>query len=285
MAEKISGIYCIENIINNKKYIGLTNDVYRRKCEHFSHLRCGTHKNSHLQHAWNMYGEDNFIFYILEKCGIDIIDERERHYISLYKSNNEEYGYNVEPGGHIVKTMSDETKQKISVSLKGRELSDDHRQKIGQANIGRVVSEETREKMRENHVDMSGEKSPWYGKHHTEESKQKMRENHRDMSGEKNHNYGKHLSQDTKDKLSKSHKGLMSGNKHPMCRPVYCPELGQSFWGAKEAEDLYGINSSYISACLIGNQKSAGKHPITGEKLHWIAIDQMDENLLQTIQN
>ena len=85
MAEKISGIYCIENIINNKKYIGLTNDVYRRKCEHFSHLRCGTHKNSHLQHAWNMYGEDNFIFYILEKCGIDIIDERERHYISLYK--------------------------------------------------------------------------------------------------------------------------------------------------------------------------------------------------------
>lgn len=285
MAEKISGIYCIENLVNGKKYIGLTNDISRRKYEHFSHLRCGIHKNFHLQNAWNVYGEENFIFYVLEECLPDVIDEKERYYIALYMSDNEEFGYNIEPGGHAVKILSDATKQKISESLKGREFSDEHRRKISQSNIGRIVSEETRNKIRENRVAPSGENHPMYGKHLSEETRQKMRDNHADMSGPNSPNYGKRLSQETKDKLSASHKGKFVGKNHPRCRPVYCPELNQSFWGAKEAENIYGIDSAYIAACLSGRQKSAGKHPITGEKLHWIAFDQMDETILQTIQN
>jgi hypothetical protein len=50
---------------------------------------------------------------------------------------------------------------------------------------------------------------------------------------------------------------------------VYCPELNEEFWGAKEVENKYGIRACYITACLNGDQKSAGKHPGTGEPLHW----------------
>lgn len=231
MKEKISGIYCIENLINEKKYIGLTKDVTRRKREHYNLLRKNKHNNRHLQFAWNLYGEENFKFYIIEECSIEMLSDKEEYYIAKYNSDNEQYGYNIEPGGLNRGAVADETRQKLSIALKGRVFSDEHKKHIGQALSGRKFSNESREKMR----------------------------------------YAKI--------------GKMDGENHPRHRPVYCPELNQSFWGAKEVENLYGIDRTYIYACLSGNQKSAGKHPITGEKLHWIAIDQMDENLLQTIQN
>ena len=65
MREKICGIYCIENILNKNKYIGLSKDVYTRWTKHKRMLRTKKHVNKHLQSAWDSYGEDNFIFYII----------------------------------------------------------------------------------------------------------------------------------------------------------------------------------------------------------------------------
>ena len=55
-------IYKIENIVNHKKYIGLTNNVARRRARHFTDLRRNCHDNSFLQSEFNKYGEENFIF-------------------------------------------------------------------------------------------------------------------------------------------------------------------------------------------------------------------------------
>ena len=60
LKEKICGIYCIENIIDNKKYIGLSVDVYGRKGKHFSLLKNNKHINDHLQSSYNLYGKDSF---------------------------------------------------------------------------------------------------------------------------------------------------------------------------------------------------------------------------------
>ena len=65
-AEKRSGIYCIENISTNKKYIGQSVDIHTRWCHHRSELKNHTHFNDYLQKSWDKYGEDDFKFYVIE---------------------------------------------------------------------------------------------------------------------------------------------------------------------------------------------------------------------------
>ena len=53
-----SGIYQI--VINNKGYIGSTNNFSRRKNEHISLLKRNTHTNKKLQNSYNKYKKFNF---------------------------------------------------------------------------------------------------------------------------------------------------------------------------------------------------------------------------------
>jgi group I intron endonuclease len=94
-----SGIYCIVNLIDNKKYIGKSKSVNSRKSYHFSTLKNNKHINKHFQNAWNKYGKDNFFFYIIEKCDLEKLNEREKYWISKLKTNNADFGYNVKEGG------------------------------------------------------------------------------------------------------------------------------------------------------------------------------------------
>lgn len=94
-----SGIYCIINLIDNKKYIGKSKSINSRKSYHFSLLKNDKHINKHLQNAWNKYGENNFCFYILEECILENLNEREKYWISKLKTNNVNFGYNVSEGG------------------------------------------------------------------------------------------------------------------------------------------------------------------------------------------
>lgn len=88
------GIYCILNKLNNKIYIGSSNNIKRRGIFHFTQLRNGKHFNSHLQHAWNKYGEFNFEFYIIELVPESELEKTEENYIKETKSSNRLYGYN-----------------------------------------------------------------------------------------------------------------------------------------------------------------------------------------------
>lgn len=72
--------------------------------------------------------------------------------------------------------------------------------------------------------------------------------------------------QSTRAKISAAHIG--KNGVH-----VYCPELGETFATIKEASDKYGINKTSIGCCILGKQKHAGKHPITGEQLSWVKLE------------
>ena len=95
--EKISGIYCIENTKNHKKYIGQSIDIYQRWYAHKSKLNMNKHHSHHLQQAWNKYGDNCFIFYIIESCDESLLNEREIYWIKYYNTYFD--GYNETFGG------------------------------------------------------------------------------------------------------------------------------------------------------------------------------------------
>ena len=82
------GIYKITNIQNNKVYIGQSTDVEDRIAHHRSSLRHNKHENSHLQRSWNKYGEDSFVFEILDICEEQALDDKERYYIEMYQATD-----------------------------------------------------------------------------------------------------------------------------------------------------------------------------------------------------
>ena len=59
-------IYKIRNTVNGKFYVGSTVDARVRFQTHRRRLRKGSHQSPHMQAAWNKYGEECFIFEIVE---------------------------------------------------------------------------------------------------------------------------------------------------------------------------------------------------------------------------
>jgi len=141
--EKVCGIYKIENLVNSKVYIGQSKDINMRFLGHKSVLRRNKHGNEYLQRAWNKYGEDKFIFEILEECLLNDLDLNEIKWINKYNTLDTNFGYNIESGGNKLKTLSEKTKKKIS----------------------------------ENHADVSGENNPFYGKKHDQETLKRIHSN------------------------------------------------------------------------------------------------------------
>ena len=252
------GIYCIENLINGKKYIGQSVNIKRRLSVHKTLLKNGKHDNEFLQRAWNKYGADNFTFSTLAECDISELDALETYYISLHNTTDDLRGYNHESGGHVNKALSEETKIKIGRANKGHRHTSETKVKMSKSRMRHEVSEETRRKISETER----------GKTVSEEVKRRLSEV----------NTGKVLSEETKNKISQSTKGKPKSEEHrrrikenhAKGSQIFSPELNEVFDCINDAEEKYGIAHQNISKCLNGTRKSAGKHPVTGEKLTWV---------------
>ena len=163
------GIYIITNLISNAVYIGCTRTTFKHRLKsHIWALESNRHENSHLQNAYNKYGEDKFEFNVL--CKIEDNDEiydKEKYYIQQYKQNGYTL-YNMTDGGEgffnlskecrkivgeknrqrmLGTKLSDETKRRMSESRKGRTLSDKQKQALIEYNKNKVVSDETKAKL------------------------------------------------------------------------------------------------------------------------------------------
>lgn len=141
---KIIGVYCILNIVSNKRYIGSSINVKNRLCSHKRRLLKGTHDNKILQNSFNKHGINNFNFFLIEETTIEHYSNLEHYYIQKYNTLNRDFGYNIRP----------ETK----------------------TNIGIKHSEASKIKMSLNRKGKySGKNNPFFGKKHSEETLNKLR--------------------------------------------------------------------------------------------------------------
>lgn len=225
-----SGIYMWTSP-SGKSYIGQSVNLAVRKklfCT-FNHtyggnkINCARKKYNHKS-LWN--------YKVLEYCGVDKLDEREKYYIKLYNTVNN--GYNCESGGHENKIVSDETKQKQSEAKKGennpmygKHFTEEHKSKLSDAKKGKHPTEETKCKMSDaKKGKRCGENHPMWGKHFTKEQKRK---------------------------ISESRKGKCCGEKNPNSKAVIQlsknGEFIAEFSTMKEASEKIGRSISSISSC------------------------------------
>lgn len=140
--ENKPGIYKITNLLNQKFYIGSAYDCRRRVLEHINRSKKGTHHNEHLVRSFEKYGMDNFIFEVMEYVDIEDLIIKEQFYLDtllfaqdfIYKNNRkfEELGYNMCPiaSSPLGIKRSEETKRRMSESMKGFQRLDQHAKAI-----------------------------------------------------------------------------------------------------------------------------------------------------------
>jgi hypothetical protein len=136
-------IYIIQNIINNKVYIGSAIGHYRRKSQHYYMLRRNIHFNKHLQSSWNKYKEENFIFKVIEFIkDLNSITIREEFYIKEYDSTNPFKGFNHRAicDTNLGNKWPEESKLKFSNSKKGKRILHLDYNKLAEINRKKVVA-------------------------------------------------------------------------------------------------------------------------------------------------
>ena len=259
MKEVLCGIYCIENTVNNKKYIGLSRNIYRRWLEHRSELNRGDHVNNYLQNSWNMYGEDAFKFYIVELCLPEELSHRERYYIDRYHTLSHEDGYNLTMGGEntscskcVIHLISGKIYNSVKDAAKNNGVADPTMIDWCRKYYNFMYLDEYNilsESEKNYYINFD-----WDTFNHTKLSKAHSRDN-------------------LTDEALKNYSRATSGRKNPRAFAIFSPELGETFWGAKEVYDKYGISRGDISSCIHGRLKHTGKHPITGEPLTWQKLE------------
>jgi group I intron endonuclease len=118
MREKKSGIYKITNLINNKIYVGSTLDFDGRWWDHKKRLRKGNHHSIKLQRSYNIHGENNILFEVLEECSADELLIKEQYYMDLYDTYKNGYNCRPKDENHLGAKRSEESKKKMSESAK-----------------------------------------------------------------------------------------------------------------------------------------------------------------------
>lgn len=179
-----SGIYKIINAATDSFYIGSAVDLRRRKARHFSELRHGKHNNGHLQAAFDLYGESNFSFIVLEYVAVGPeLYEAEDKWMADHVGKK--YCYNI---GMAALSPMLGMKGELSPTW-GYKHTAEARAKIAEAGTGRVRSPEAIAKYVAKRKGMpvseaqkiqisrtlSGEGNFWYGKERPESFKQKIR--------------------------------------------------------------------------------------------------------------
>lgn len=229
-----SGVYKILCKANNKFYIGSSKNLHKRWQSHLYSLRKNKHINVHLQRSFNKYGEESFIFEVVELCDISSILLREQFYIDDFSACT--IGFNIARkslgGDNITNNPNKEDivrriKSKISQNLKL--MSDDEKRekwsKPGELNpnYGNRWTDEMKKEasdMQKNNIDNPLRKRKdktnveMYGEEKAKAISKKLSEHASKRVGNKNPFFDRSHTEDSKDKIRKSRLGRYHGEQN-----------------------------------------------------------------------
>ena len=135
-----SGIYLIINLQNNKFYVGSAVNARKRKNKHLQQLRKGNHDNSYLQNSYNKYGENNFLFILIEDVpNLNDLTSREQYWIDSLDACNKEIAYNILPKANSTLGYKHGAKSTEKHRQAGLNLSPESRQKISESKFKPIV--------------------------------------------------------------------------------------------------------------------------------------------------
>ena len=130
----ISGIYSIVNIVNNKRYIGKSKNIYLRIKNHIGCLNGDykKHENEYLRNSWKKHGRSSFKLEIIENLPLDeeILKIRELYWIDKFDTTNRNFGYNLRRDSETKMLVSDETRLKLSKAGVNRYKNIEERKKV-----------------------------------------------------------------------------------------------------------------------------------------------------------
>ncbi len=302
------GIYKIINNINNKCYIGQSIDIYTRWKQHIYEVKHPRIHNK-IYNAIRKYGLDNFSFEVVEECKLNHIelDNLERKWIEYY--NSYDNGYNSTRGGQgednwtydpeMIKTLWDEgyscseirdllgCSQSL-INLRLNEYKDYNKEtsynrgityaktigKIGTKIIFGVpyyISIAQKELFIDAQVpvyqySLLGEYISSFPSYAA--AAKTLNLNYNSIRAAANKKDGQKTAGGFQWSLEKVDRMLPVSRARG--KVVQCLETNEIFSDCKEAAKFAGlINGSHINDCCNGKRASAGKHPITKEKLHW----------------
>lgn len=158
-----SGIYRLTNKITGDFYIGQSINLSARFTHYFNLSYLISKNNLVISRALLKYGYSNFSVEILEYCDKSVLSEREQYY---FDKLNPIYNTLKIAGSSSGFKQSEETKNKISQSLKGRFIGDKS------SSFGKKATDYTKELMSSK---KSLENNPMFGKVHSEETINLMR--------------------------------------------------------------------------------------------------------------
>jgi len=172
-------IYRINNLATEDYYVGSAVKFGRRKWEHMSALKQGTHHCHKLQEAYGLYGADAFEFVVLQ----EVEDESALLRVEdmyLGQCAADPHCYNTSFTTTSPPSYTEETRRAISETLKAR------------------------------FVDPTAH--PRYGKTHTDETKAKISANRvGKRAGAKHYRFGQTLAAAVRDKIGATQRGVKKG--------------------------------------------------------------------------
>lgn len=228
------GIYRITNTITNKSYIGSSADITGRWYHHKTTLKYNKHHSIRLQRSYNIHGEDNFKYEIIEECDKDDLLIREQYYIDLLDGYKNGYNSTPYPGKNnlgmkhsdetkeiirekskgnknmLGKKHTDETKEKIRLKLKDKPLSEETKKRMSESGKGRITSDETKLKLHNAH---SGKVLSEEHKHKLSLAKLGKKQNPEVIANRVKKNTGKKRTDEVRKKMSDAMKGIKKGSE------------------------------------------------------------------------